>query len=225
MTSNDFDLDGYQRIAAAVDAIDLQGIREHLNLVPLGGAGTRNLLSFEWCRQLSNAIRGVLIDRGLLSGGEVPVQCTLFRKMHLRNWKVPWHQDVFIPVARRIRHPELSGWSEKEGNHFVKAPAQLLRRMLAARLHLDACGEGDGPLSVVPGSHRHGPMSMEQARSLHQLQPKETCLADAGDLLIMSPLLLHSSSVARRPQGMRRVLHFLFAPGDPGYGLNWSIAA
>jgi hypothetical protein len=66
---------------------------------------------------------------------------------------------------------------------------------------------------------------MEQARSLHQVQPKETCLADAGDLLIMSPLLLHSSSVARRPQGMRRVLHFLFAPGDPGYGLNWSIAA
>ena len=218
-------LNGYQHLPAVMDSIELEAIRRHLELVPVDGAGSRNLLASDWCRDVAAAIRGELVERGLLSDREVAVQCTLFRKMRLRNWKVPWHQDVFVPVIRRVQHPELSAWSEKEGTHFVKAPARLLQNMLAVRLHLDPCGEEDGPLSIVPGSHCHGPMNTEQARNVRESGNREICLAEAGDLLIMRPLLLHSSPVARYPQGMRRVLHFLFGPGDPGYGLDWSIAA
>jgi len=218
-------LNGYQHLPAVVGRFELETISKHLELTPVDSAGSRNLLASGWCRDVAVLLRGELVERGLLSDREVAVQCTLFRKMRSRNWKVSWHQDTFVPVARRVGHPGLSAWSEKEGTHFVKVPADLLQSMLAVRLHLDPCGKDDGPLSIVPGSHCRGPMDPEQARSVRESHGTDICLAEEGDLLIMRPLLLHSSSSARYPQGMRRVLHFLFGPTDPGYGLDWSIAA
>ena len=34
--------------------------------------------------------------------------------------------------------------------------------MLVVRLHLDDCGEDNGPLRVLPGSHRLGRLTSEQ---------------------------------------------------------------
>jgi ectoine hydroxylase-related dioxygenase (phytanoyl-CoA dioxygenase family) len=52
--------------------------------------------------------------------------------------------------------------------------------------------------------------------------PEEICCLDAGDALIMRPLLLHASSPARKAHH-RRVIHLEFAPADllpPG--LHWA---
>lgn len=201
------------RMGARLDALELQG------------AGTRNLLSVAWCREVADRLQVILSHQGLLASDAASVQCALLKKSDSLNWKVALHQDLAIPVAEKINHAGLSGWSSKEGVHFVQPPVALLREMLAARLHLDPCRDGDGPLCIVPGSHRHGRLDWTRINSLDVAEGRVECLAEPGDLLLMRPLLLHASSKAKSPVGARRVLHFLFGPSEPGYGLRWSMAA
>lgn len=224
MWSQDFKDRGYVHLQAAIAAEPLDDIRRQLDALPSDDAGTRNLLRQGFCRKLIPALREHLHGYGLLLPDAVAVQCTLFRKTHFRNWKVALHQDLGVPVAELVHHPALSGWSQKEGGLFVQPHTDMLDGMLVARLHVDACGVNDGPLRVVPGSHRMGRLSPQRAAELRRREGEVDCEAQPGDVLVMKPLLLHASSKARRPSGMRRVLHFLFGPADPGYGLRWSDA-
>jgi Phytanoyl-CoA dioxygenase (PhyH) len=188
-----------------------------------GDAGSRNLLTEVWCSGLVAPLRSGLQALGLLSNDAVAVQCTLFRKTPDCNWKVPYHQDLSIPVTGRVAHAALSGWSIKEDGWYVQPPVELLDGLLAARLHLDPCGDDDGALRVVPETHRLGRISPERIAVMDKRRDEIVCSAELGDLLLMRPLLMHASSKAERPSG-RRVLHFLFAPPDPGCGLQWRIA-
>ncbi len=198
--------------------------RPAVNAAAQDDAGDRELLREPWCGELAAALRARLSAAGLLAADAVAVQCTLFRKSAGRNWKVTLHQDLSIPVAAQVDDARLSAWSRKQGGTFVQPPAELLQRLLAVRLHLDDCGAGDGPLRVVPGSHRHGRLDADAAAALRAAQGETACTARRGDLLIMRPLLLHASSKATRPEGRRRVLHFLYGPREPGYALHWSLA-
>lgn len=160
--------------------------------------GTRNLLDAAWCRNLAAWIRSLPALSEVLRDNSVAVQCTWFEKSKEANWLVPPHQDRNVPVRERVEHPALGAWSIKEGQPFVVAPAPLLEQMLAVRIHLDPCGPEDGPLRIG----------------------ERMCLAEPGDALLMRPLTVHSSSKATG-DGRRRVLHYLFGPADPGYGLQW----
>jgi ectoine hydroxylase-related dioxygenase (phytanoyl-CoA dioxygenase family) len=156
--------------------------------------------------------------------GSVAVQCTFFEKSAAINWLVPVHQDLGIPVAERVDHPALRAWSEKEGSLFVQPPADFLAQLIAVRLHLDPCTAQDGPLRVIPGTHRCGRIADEEAIALRSRGLEVTLCAAKGDALAMRPLLLHASSKATGTS-RRRVLHFLFAPADPPHGLRWQHAA
>lgn len=186
-------------------------------------AGTRNLLEQPWCVALVAPIRARLCALGVLPADAVAVQCTLFRKTPECNWKVPYHQDVSIPVAARVDDAGLSGWTVKEDGDYVQPPTSLLAASLAVRLHVDTCSADDGALRVVPGSHRLGRIEAERVAMLDKRSREVVCEADVGDAILMRPLLLHASSKARAPNG-RRVLHFLFAPPEPGCGLSWRTA-
>lgn len=216
---------GFLMARACLPVEDVSRIGARIDVFEFRGAGTRNLLSMAWCRELADRLRAILSQQGLLAADAVSVQCTLFKKSDSRNWKVALHQDLAIPVAAKIDHAALSGWSSKEGVYFVQPPIELMQTMLAVRLHLDPCRDGDGPVCVVPGSHRHGRLDQARTRALDAAEGRVECLAEPGDLLLMRPLLLHASSKAKRPNGARRVLHFLFGPSEPGYGLRWSMAA
>lgn len=214
--------DGWLRVPSGLPRATLASLPIDAAL-DAGDAGSRNLLARAWCAALVAPIRDRLQAAGLLPEDSVAVQCTLFRKAPDCNWKVPYHQDLSIPVAAPVEHPALSGWSMKEDGHYVQPPVDLLDALLAVRLHLDACGDDAGALRVVPGSHRLGRLSPARIAAMDKRRDEIVCAADAGDLLLMRPLLLHASSKAGRPNG-RRVLHFLFAPRDPGCGLQWRIA-
>lgn len=187
------------------------------------GAGTRNLLEQPWCAALVAPIRARLHALGVLPADAVAVQCTLFRKTPECNWNVPYHQDVSIPVAARVDDAGLSGWTIKEDGDYVQPPTSLLAASLAVRLHVDPCSADDGALRVVPGSHRLGRIEAERVAAIDKRSREVVCEADVGDAILMRPLLLHASSKARTPNG-RRVLHFLFAPPEPGCGLSWRAA-
>jgi ectoine hydroxylase-related dioxygenase (phytanoyl-CoA dioxygenase family) len=81
--------------------------------------------------------------------------------------------------------------------------------MLTARIHLDAATEENGPLRVVPGSHRAG-----KGLDLGGVPPR-TVLAGRGDVLVIRPLVAHCSGKSRpETTRHRRVLHLEFA-GSP----------
>jgi ectoine hydroxylase-related dioxygenase (phytanoyl-CoA dioxygenase family) len=144
----------------------------------------------------------------------------MFEKSVDRNWLVSLHQDLSIPVAARVDHPALTGWSEKEAGIFVQPPADVLQKIVALRLHIDECSANDGPLKVVPGSHLHGRLDQEAAFALRAAAGEIACPASRGGAMLMRPLLLHSSSKASG-LSRRRVLHYLFAPRSLPLGLQW----
>ena len=181
--------------------------------------GSRCLIPNDWCARLAKRIQYSSAMSGILPADYVVVQCTYFEKSADRNWLVPVHQDLSIPVAEKVEDPILCGWSEKEGALHVQPPVETLEQLVAVRLHLDPCSAEDGPLRVVPGSHRCGRISPEAA-VLARKNGEVVCESRQGGLLAMRPLLLHASSKSTGTS-RRRVLHFVFGPPVLKHGLRW----
>lgn len=141
-----------------------------------------------------------------------PVRSILFDKTASENWPVAWHQDLTICTKAQADCEGYGPWSVKDGVHHVQPPISLLEQMLTVRIHLDPTGSDNGALRVIPGSHRHGRLP---ASSIAEFAASDThaCECLPGDVLLMSPLILHSSKRSTRPD-RRRILHFEFAPTD-----------
>jgi hypothetical protein len=135
------------------------------------------------------------------------VRVLFFDKPPERSWTLPWHKDLTIAVREhRQGSHAFTKPTTKTGLPHVEAPVELLESMATARLHLDDVTEENGPLLVLPGSHRTG-KSMEL--SGHPT-PIHAC---RGDVLLMRPLLAHASGRSHAGTTRhRRILHFEFAP-------------
>ena len=134
----------------------------------------------------------------------------LFDKTPGENWPVLWHQDLSIALSERVEVEGYGPWSIKDGVPHASAPTALLESMITLRLHLDDTGVDNGALCVVPGSHRQGRISADEIIAL-SANGGEICVCRAGEILKMSPLLLHSSRRSQRLEH-RRILHFEYAP-------------
>lgn len=217
------DAQGYALIDPVLSADECDALLAPKHESTLEGSGARQLLSQPWCASLAEQLAKAVQLPTRPGEALCAVQCTYFEKSSDQNWLVPVHQDLSIPVAERIEHPQLRGWSVKEGTNFVQAPCELLERMVAVRLHLDPCGAEDGPLRVVPGSHRLGILSPEEARAVRTRDGEVTCCAAQGSALVLRPLILHASSKSTG-RSRRRVLHFLYGPRQLPFGLRWAFA-
>jgi len=222
--------DGFAWVRGAVEEPLVAALRQAFEALPEGtgvrrrGGGVfavRNALGA--VPETGAVLRAAPIHaaiEALLGPDARPVKATLFDKTATANWNVGWHQDVTIAVHERREAPGFGAWSVKAGVPHVQPPAAVLEGMLAARLHLDPCGADNGPLRVLPGSHRSGRLTAaEQARWVAECDPV-LCTAEAGDLLLLRPLLLHASTPARAP-GHRRVLHVEYAAAALPDGLEW----
>lgn len=218
----DFDRHGCALVESVVDPEEL-GALAPVMLREGAVGGSRCLLARPEIAALAAALRAHHVLQSLIPADHVAVQCTYFEKSSERNWLVALHQDLSIPVARRVSAPALRGWSEKEGTVFVQPPPEVLEQLIAVRLHVDACGADDGPLRVVPGSHRLGVLTPEAGAAVRAERGEATCTAEAGDALVMRPLALHASSKSMG-SSKRRVLHFVFGPSCLPFGLEWAVA-
>jgi ectoine hydroxylase-related dioxygenase (phytanoyl-CoA dioxygenase family) len=102
----------------------------------------------------------------------------------------------------------------------VQPPPDVLENMLSVRLHLDACGEENGALRVIPGSHQHGRIPEAEITSVRNAVSEKVCAIGIGGVLLMRPLLLHASSPSRSPEH-RRVIHLDFAAVQLPPGMSW----
>lgn len=214
-----FVADGFEVIRKVFDDAECDAMVEQLGECS-HGAGTRRLLDREWCRKVAQRLKRYPAITELLPADAIAAQCTLFDKSTDRNWRVGWHQDVAIPVREKLEHTECRGWSIKEGVTFCQPADAVLADLVAIRIHLDDSSRENGPLRVVPGSHRQGRLIASAASSKQTSADEFVCTAPRGSALLMRPLLLHASSKAQIDTP-RRVLHFLFGPPRLPNGLRW----
>lgn len=207
-------------IAAVVSAL---GYVEHEGTLSRRGSphAIRNLLEAVPEVQVlarSDPVRAVV--ETVLGPAAFAVRGILFDKTPAANWKVAWHQDLTIAVREPKETPGFGPWSTKAGIPHVQPPVEILQRMLAVRIHLDDCGPANGPLWVIPGSHRSGRLRSGQIARWREAVPQVACTSSRGGVLFMRPLLLHASSPATVPRH-RRVVHLEFAAEELPHGLQW----
>lgn len=161
---------------------------------------------------IEETLRQVLGDRFGL------VRVLFFDKPPDRTWALAWHKDTAIAVGDHA--PPSAHFSRptvKAGVPHVIASDAILSRMLTMRVHLDEVTDENGPLRVIPESHRSKAcegLGIERAETIHAL---------AGDTLAMRPLISHSSGASiPGTTRHRRILHLEFA-ADPTLpdGYRW----
>jgi ectoine hydroxylase-related dioxygenase (phytanoyl-CoA dioxygenase family) len=198
--------EGYALVEGVFGAGELDALGAALAAVPgRSRAGVRHLMAVPAVAALANDPRLLR-----LAAGGVPYRATLFEKAGTSNWQVAWHQDVALPLERRTSDPAWGPWSTKGGLLYARAPAWALERITALRVHLDASGEDNGPLRVLPGTHRLGVLSDEAVLEVARGRASTPLLAGRGAVVRMSPLLIHASSKSTSPRP-RRVLHLEYA--------------
>lgn len=173
-------------------------------------AGARHLMSHPAVKRLAYDPRMLAIARHVFQGQAVPYRATLFEKSGRSNWLVVWHQDTAVPLISAFEADGWGPWSQKAGIHYAHAPTWALEQIVALRLHLDDSTADNGPLRVIPASHRLGVLADEQVFDLARQRPHLECLARRGGVMAMRPLLIHSSQKSRCDQA-RRVLHVEYA--------------
>ena len=225
--------DGFAIVKDAIDDAEVNALRSALQCVvdrtSVRSRGStfaiRNLIDLvPQVRQLAGSHQIRRLATSVLGPACFPVRAILFDKVPSANWLVPWHQDLTIAVRLRRDVANFGPWSEKAGVPHVQPPVEILERMLSIRVHLDDCLEGNGPLRVLPGSHRVGRLSHDEI-ALWQVRSRPvSCDIETGGILVMRPLLLHASSEAQSP-GHRRVIHLDFAAEQLPEGLAWHNSA
>ena len=208
--------DGFAIIPGCLDESLIIRLSESLDETQYG---QRNLLREPVIQKLarSHEVRGVITP--VLGPNCFAVKGILFNKTQKSNWKVPWHQDLTITVQERIEAEGFGPWTIKGGVVNVQPREEVLRGILAIRIHLDANDHQNGPLRVIPGSHRLGRLTAEQIAKWDKSESVE-CLIPKGGALLMRPLLLHASSVCLLPKS-RRVIHLEYSSLDLPCGLRW----
>lgn len=214
--------DGYAVVPGVLSEPVIQDLLARLD-VEGGRGGSRLADQDPVIRELAWSGVALTLARQALGEAARPVRILFFDKNPEANWSVPYHQDLTIAVRERAEVDGYRPWTIKAGIPHVQAPAEVLERMVAVRLHLDPCGEANGPLRVLPGTHRAGKLTHVEIESLVASRNEATVTAERGAAILMHPLLLHASSPASAPSH-RRVLHIEYAAMNLPEPLVWNLA-
>jgi ectoine hydroxylase-related dioxygenase (phytanoyl-CoA dioxygenase family) len=178
--------------------------------LPRTKAGVRNALCVPAVRELATHSDLVALATAFIGAQPIPFRATLFDKAAVSNWLVAWHQDTALPVRQRVDAATWRAWSSKGGVLHAIAPASALAMVVALRVHLDDSTQANGPLRVLPGTHAGGVLTHDEIQRMAAAISPVACLASAGGVVAMRPLVVHASSKANDNEP-RRVLHIEYA--------------
>lgn len=215
---------GFVQIKQAVTQKDVIHLIDCTNAVldEITPHGVRNLLRRLPCINSfiqSDSIRKII--EPVLGMDAKPVRAIFFDKIPEANWNVAWHQDTTIAVKQKAEMEGFRNWTEKAGVFHTEPPLDVLENLLTLRLHLDRADEENGVLRVVPGSHSLGRVKSNRILELVEQGVVTECLAEAGDILLMKPLLFHSSRKSLMPSH-RRIIHIEYSSYSLPRPLEWS---
>lgn len=227
--AHDFRRDGYAVFNGVLSHDEVEHLRAAVAAIPRGEEvrrkrsvyGVRNLLEICPAVQLlaaSPRIRHFVTP--VLGDNSFAVRAIFFDKVPDANWSLGWHQDSVISVSEQHEVSGFVAWSCKAGVWQVQPPAYVLSNMIAVRVHLDDCGANNGPLRVIPGSHRKGWLD-DEIDEWKRRVPEVTCDVECGGIVTMCPMTLHASAPSKSV-GHRRVIHIEYACDDLPGGLDWN---
>jgi hypothetical protein len=184
--------------------------------------GARNLLEL-WPRVVelvrAPVVRNALVET--LGAGAGVVRVLYFDKPPGHSWALPWHKDYSLAVEAHGPAGTFTKPTIKAGVPHVVAPKAVLDRMLTVRVHLDPATPDNGPLRVIPGSHRAYQQKDDPQRAAI------TLYCSAGDVLFMRPLVTHASGHSRPSANLhRRIVHLECAADaelPEGYAWKWFV--
>lgn len=147
------------------------------------------------------------------------VKSIYFDKPENSNWFVSYHQDLTISVDKKLDLDGFGPWTTKQNQFAVQPPLDILKDNFTIRIHLDNTDKENGALKVVPASHLKGIYRPETID--WTVENETTCSVKKGGIMIMKPLLLHSSCRTTN-NNKRRVLHIEFSRSSLPDNLNWA---
>ncbi len=147
------------------------------------------------------------------------VKSIYFDKPIKANWTVNWHQDLTISVKEKIQTEGFINWLPKENYFSVQPNQKYLDNIITIRIHLDDCTQANGALNVLP-------KNFQEIIAIKNLpdnffQNLKVCEVAKGGVLIMKPLIWHSSKRTENSQ-KRRVIHLEFSNLELPKPLVWA---
>ena len=185
---------------------DLFAIRQVVKEIP-------EILPIVFNDNLKNLISNILGNDYFI------VKSIYFDKPEKSNWYVAYHQDLTISVDKKIEIENFVNWTKKQNQFAVQPPISVLENITTLRIHLDETNSENGALKVIENSHSKG---IYRPENIDWRNEKEaTCNVPKGGVMLMKPLLLHSSGKTKNNQ-KRRVLHIELSNIDLPKELNWA---
>ena len=176
---------------------------------------------FKSIKTLSNSDQFINLASSILGSKPEIVRVIFYDKTPDKNWLVTWHQDKTIALNSKEETEGWGVWSLKDNINHVQPPLDVLNKMVTFRLHLDDADRDNGCLKIIPQSHHLGILSQSELTDVVKNKEPYLCEVEAGDLVIMKPHTLHSSSKSIKAKH-RRVVHIEYSNYDLPSNLNWA---
>lgn len=212
---------GFDIIEQVYSKEEVDEIIQHIDKKGIGGKfGVRSFL-----KDNPDIAKKVLSPNLLALVKSIAPNCKLsiksiyFDKPPHANWIVNWHQDLTINLDGKADIPAFKKWRETEARTVVQPSLDVLESIFTLRIHLDDCTQENGALRVIEGSHKEGVINMRKWKGEDE-RAITTCEVGRGGVMLMRPLLLHSSRRTENQQN-RRVIHIEFLEKELPYTLKW----
>jgi ectoine hydroxylase-related dioxygenase (phytanoyl-CoA dioxygenase family) len=227
-TLNQFDKNGFAVIHAVYSTEELEELYDIIESKDTSAETFRKSANLFAIRQFLKEIPETLpvifnnnitnvIDA--LGTNHFSVKSIYFDKPGESNWFVAYHQDLTISVNTKTEIEGYGPWTVKQNQFAVQPPLDILENIFTIRIHLDDTNEENGALKVVPGSHKkqiYRPETIDW-----KAETEVSCNVPKGGIMLMKPLLLHSSGRTVN-NSQRRVIHIEFSNIELPENLEWS---
>lgn len=210
---------------AVVPGIYAQIEVESINKLITSVQGTELMFGERQFLQRTPGLLELLLNESLqkllqeVAPGYFFIKSIYFDKPPQSNWFVSWHQDKTIFVKEKIETVGFKNWTKKDGEFGVQPPAEYLGNIITVRIHLDDTDKTNGALKIIP--HSHSESSVRSAGVAFSDSDAVICPVKAGGVMLMKPLLFHSSSRSTS-DAQRRVIHLELCNLELPEGLEWS---
>ncbi len=220
---SEYENNGYFMVKNVINGDEVKSLINSLNVFEkdINHYGIRNLMNKLPCireQALSDPL--LSIAKEILGDKAKPIRAVFFDKLPDANWNVAWHQDTSIAVNTKADIAGFTAWREKQGVMHVEPPEEYLSNILTLRVHLDPANTETGVLRIIPETHKDGRVRSKNILEIIKKSDVMECTANAGDVLLMNPLLFHSSRKTTKPKH-RRVIHLEYSAMSLPKLLEW----
>lgn len=220
-SSNKKDLieDGFSIVENIFDEIYLDKIKSFLNENEFSFYERQLFLRFPQLQKIvfSNS-KFLKLYNSICDSNYFLTKSIFFNKPSNSNWFVNYHQDLSISVKNKIKYDGFDGWTLKKGQLGVIPPISILENIITFRIHLDDTNSNNGVLKVISKSHKKGIIRIDKDFDIFNQGEEKVCNVNKGGVMLMSPLLLHSSQRSKS-ENERRVIHLEFCNQE--VPMNW----